>query len=1134
MVWDHLSVTKAHVAYACIGVFSSCFSLCSLFIKERLYIGEASVATIFGLIIGPHCLNWFNPFTWGNEASITLELSRIVLIIQIFAVAVELPKKYMKKHWLSVFLLLVPVMTVGWLMVGLFVWILIPGLKFSYALLISACVTATDPVLAAAVVGKGKFAKRVPGHLRNILSAESGCNDGMAFPFIYLSLNLIIHEGHAGEIVKDWLCVTILYECVFGCILGAIIGWVGRHAIKYAEGKDLIDRESFLAFYIVLSFVCAGFGSILGVDDLLVSFAAGTAFAWNGWFAQRTEESQVSTVIDLLLNLAYFVYFGSIIPWEQFNNAALGLNCWRLIILSVVIIFLRRIPAVLAIKPITPDIKTWKEAFFCGHFGPVGVGAVFAAILAIGELETVVTHEEGPLADYPVEPEYYQLIHIIWPIVTYVILTSIIIHGSSVTVMTLGKQLQTMTFTLTFTKTDTEGVGGWTNRLPKLEVSNTSFSLKRVDTSMTTITNTIADENNNVLDPERLKNAPEPLMSPNSTIDNENATKFIAAKSSGANNIRRRQQKLKRIKRKKHQKNKLNKKKNPPVSESLDLKKVSRDKEELSSYSNLPHHPQQPETFVIGGGNPTLDEYEAQQKQAYLESQLKEQNDLISKQKLLIIKQNEKLNALKLKYQEMDSDENSDSSAIDSDDASQDIDDIENLDDDVRSIQDHEAVNSHAMLSRTTSPIAGIDTRIQENSDTEVHPISGKVESVDLKKFGSEYRITEDILKPQIDEDGAVRIPTTGYADGSKLIIEDQDGEILHTVTSRASHANEDNSPISSDDNSLHSTFSHTSLNTLKGKLNDLSSDMGDAVKKVSTITSIIPASVRSKIEREKNLEANAKINDLIKNSNPKNKIKLGHKRRFGKITKKFHGYRADDHIIIENDDGEIIGRYLLNKHKNRHNKYGKNNSAVSLNSKDLHSQFADNHHYHHSQHAESEGKHKNGKDGDGSNIISNALNYMGFSNSSKQQQQQQQQSHNRDVEKSGESELIPQQQFKGSSKKEKSLERNLKKLINADPKKAHIVNPKSPRNSTYQKDDSDDYDTDETSDNYNYDNDSDENSSDDDSDNNEDSDIDEDDDDDYEKNSPTESNTEKKRRLAALGKSARELDDEEEDPKTA
>ncbi|GMF59353.1 unnamed protein product [[Candida] boidinii] len=149
------------------------------------------------------------------------------------------------------------------------------------------------------------------------------------------------------------------------------------------------------------------------------------------------------------------------------------------------------------------------------------------------------------------------------------------------------------------------------------------------------------------------------------------------------------------------------------------------------------------------------------------------------------------------------------------------------------------------------------------------------------------------------------------------------------------------------------------------------------------------------------------------------------------------------------------------------------------------------------------------------------------------QKQQQQQQSHSHDIEKSGGSELIPQQQFKGSGKKEKSLERNLKKLINADPKKAHIVNPRTPRNSAYQHDDSDDYDTDEDSDIYNYDNASDENSSDEDSDNNGVSDED-DDDDDYEKTSPTESNTEKQRRLAALGKSARDLDDEEEDPKTA
>lgn len=57
-------------------------------------------------------------------------------------------------------------------------------LEFSASLLISACITATDPILAQSVVS-GKFAQRVPGHLRNLLSAESGCNDGMAFPFYF-------------------------------------------------------------------------------------------------------------------------------------------------------------------------------------------------------------------------------------------------------------------------------------------------------------------------------------------------------------------------------------------------------------------------------------------------------------------------------------------------------------------------------------------------------------------------------------------------------------------------------------------------------------------------------------------------------------------------------------------------------------------------------------------------------------------------------------------------------------------------------------------------------------------------------------------------------------------------------------
>jgi len=44
--------------------------------------------------------------------------------------------------------------------------------------------------------------------------------------------------------------------------------------------RRLIDRESFLSFYFVLAIFCAGVGTLLGTDDLLVSFSAGCAFAW--------------------------------------------------------------------------------------------------------------------------------------------------------------------------------------------------------------------------------------------------------------------------------------------------------------------------------------------------------------------------------------------------------------------------------------------------------------------------------------------------------------------------------------------------------------------------------------------------------------------------------------------------------------------------------------------------------------------------------------------------------------------------------------------------------------------------------------------------------------------------------------
>ncbi|KAI0881987.1 alkali metal cation/H+ antiporter Nha1 C terminus-domain-containing protein [Annulohypoxylon maeteangense] len=479
MAWDHLSITKPHLVYIILGGFTSLFMLCSSVIKERMYIGEATVATLCGVIFGPHAANLINPDSWGNVDETTLEFSRIVLVVQCFAVGVELPKYYMEKHWKSVVFLLIPVMTFGWLITSLIIWWLFPILSWLESLVVAACVTATDPVLASSVVGKGKFAKRVPKHLRDVLSAESGCNDGMAFPFIYLSLYLLQENLDAKQTTYHWLVYTVLYECIFGAVYGFLIGYIARHGIKFAEKHDLIDRESFLVFYFTLALFCAGSGSILGVDDLLVGFAAGVGFSNDGWFSEKTEESHVSNVIDLLLNLAYFVYLGTIIPWEQYNDYSIGLSAWRLTVMAIFVILFRRIPIMMLLKPFIPDIKTWREALFAGHFGPIGVGAIFVALLARAELETEHSIPEAELPE--AGTKFYNVILLVWPIVTFMVVASILVHGSSVAVFTLGKRINTLQLTMSFTTAPEDG-HTWMNRLPRISSLSRSQARTNSDT----------------------------------------------------------------------------------------------------------------------------------------------------------------------------------------------------------------------------------------------------------------------------------------------------------------------------------------------------------------------------------------------------------------------------------------------------------------------------------------------------------------------------------------------------------------------------------------------------------------------------------------------------------------------------
>ena len=187
--------------------------------------------------------------------------TRLVLGVQLVLAGVQLPSKYLKTEWKSLALLLGPGMTAMWICTSLLVYAFVPHLSFLHALAVGACVTPTDPVLSNSIV-KGKFADRnIPKELQKIIIAESGANDGLGYPFLFLPLYLIQHIGYGGlgqtnsarSAIGLWFGETWGYTILLSVLYGAVVGWIAKKLLHWAVGRGYVDRESFLVFAITLA-----------------------------------------------------------------------------------------------------------------------------------------------------------------------------------------------------------------------------------------------------------------------------------------------------------------------------------------------------------------------------------------------------------------------------------------------------------------------------------------------------------------------------------------------------------------------------------------------------------------------------------------------------------------------------------------------------------------------------------------------------------------------------------------------------------------------------------------------------------------------------------------------------------------
>ena len=169
----------------------------------------------------------------------------------------------------------------------------------------------------------------MPLNLRRVLSAESAANDGLAYPFLSISIYLTIESSRRVAIgewfLVGWLCTPSFSYRVrplahshprpghlrhrHRCGVRQVIlptassergdthrstGLGFSHLMKFSHRKGYIDRESYVAQYLALALFTIGVTRTLGSDDLLAAFAAGMLFPFQ---SRRSTRPQTVYVI---------------------------------------------------------------------------------------------------------------------------------------------------------------------------------------------------------------------------------------------------------------------------------------------------------------------------------------------------------------------------------------------------------------------------------------------------------------------------------------------------------------------------------------------------------------------------------------------------------------------------------------------------------------------------------------------------------------------------------------------------------------------------------------------------------------------------------------------------------------------
>ncbi|MHC4422609.1 MAG: cation:proton antiporter domain-containing protein [Planctomycetota bacterium] len=242
----------------------------------------------------------------------------------------------------------------------------------------------------------------VPDKVREGLSVESGLNDGICVPILFLFLALAKGQGDEESPLRTGL-VLFLEEVGIGAAAGVVVAVVAVLVLRLCKRRGWLSPTWTKITVVAAAFACFGTAQALGGSGFIASFIGGMLF---GRLLKPHHEELLESAegIGDTFALLTWVLFGAAVVGQAVGNFSWSPVLYAVLSLTVI----RMLPVFVCLTGLRggPEGK-----LFVGWFGPRGLASIVFAVIVI--------NANVPSADT------------ISAVVTWTVLLSVIAHGVS-------------------------------------------------------------------------------------------------------------------------------------------------------------------------------------------------------------------------------------------------------------------------------------------------------------------------------------------------------------------------------------------------------------------------------------------------------------------------------------------------------------------------------------------------------------------------------------------------------------------------------------------------------------------------------------------------------------------------------